>query len=42
MFFLWVPLGLLYELGIGLCRLSPARHDGPADEWPDLEEAIGV
>jgi hypothetical protein len=42
MLFLWWPLGLLYELGIGLCRLAPARHDGPAEEWPQAEEAVGV
>jgi sec-independent protein translocase protein TatC len=35
MFLLWVPLGMLYELGIGLCRLSPARPDGPAEDWPE-------
>jgi sec-independent protein translocase protein TatC len=35
LFFLWVPLGLLYELGIWLCLLAPAR---PA--W-ELEEAEG-
>jgi sec-independent protein translocase protein TatC len=39
---LWPILGLLYELGIGLCRLAPARHGGPAEEWPQAEEAVGV
>ncbi len=35
MLFLWVPLGLLYELGIWLCLLAPSRPS-----W-DLEEAEG-
>jgi sec-independent protein translocase protein TatC len=38
MFFLWLPLGLLYELGIGLCRLSSV----PPEDWPEPEGAAGV
>ena len=40
--FLWLPLGMLYELGIGLCRLSPAPPGGPAEDWPEPEGAAGV
>ena len=42
MFLLWVPLGMLYELGIGLCRLSPTPPDDPAEEWPEPAETAAV
>jgi sec-independent protein translocase protein TatC len=36
MLLLWLPLGLLYELGIGLCALWPGEQ---SEEWLDSEEA---
>ncbi len=41
MMFLWVPLGLLFELGIWLCALSP-RPTGLDVDVPDSEEMIEV
>ncbi|MCC6417056.1 MAG: twin-arginine translocase subunit TatC [Gemmataceae bacterium] len=39
--FLWIPMSLLYELGIGLCLLSPAQR--PLDlDVPEPEEMIEV
>src|SRR5262249_53483329 len=41
MLFLWVPMCLLYELGIGLCLMSPSRH--PTDlDVPEPEEMVEV
>ena len=42
MFLLWLPLGMLYELGIALCRLSPVPPDGPAEDWPEPAETATV
>ena len=41
MMFLWVPMCLLYELGIGLCVYSPRP---PVEEWEtsDSEEMVEV
>lgn len=41
MLFLWVPMCLLYELGIGLCLFSPRP---PKEEWEtsDAEEMVEV
>jgi sec-independent protein translocase protein TatC len=36
MLLLWLPMGLLYELGIGLCTLWPGR---PAEEWFERDES---
>lgn len=41
MLFLWVPMSLLWELGIILCRYSPSRPDYGI-EVPDQEEVVGV
>jgi sec-independent protein translocase protein TatC len=41
MLFLWLPLGLLYELGIFMCWLSPRPPDLDIDV-PDSEEMIEV
>jgi sec-independent protein translocase protein TatC len=41
MLFLWVPMCLLYELGIGLCLLSPSRR--PLDlDVPEPEDMVEV
>jgi sec-independent protein translocase protein TatC len=42
MLFLWVPLGLLYELGIALCRLYPGPPQGPCEEWAEAGDCLGV
>lgn len=41
MLFLWLPLGLLYELGIFMCWMSPREPDLDMDV-PDSEEMIEV
>lgn len=41
MLFLWVPMSLLYELGIWLCALSPRRSE-PDWETSESEELIEV
>ena len=41
MLFLWVPMSLLFELGIWLIKMSPAEPDLGA-EVPDSEEMIEV
>jgi sec-independent protein translocase protein TatC len=42
MLLLWVPLGLLYELGIVLCRLSRKRSVEQLQNVPEPGEAVGV
>ena len=41
MLFLWIPMCLLYELGIWICLLSPRAHE---EEWEnsEAEEMVGV
>ncbi len=41
MLFLWVPMSLLFELGIIMCKLSPSRPDYGIDV-PDPDEMVGV
>src|SRR5262249_53456877 len=41
MLFLWVPMSLLFELGIFLIKLSPQQPDFGVDE-PDPEEMVEV
>lgn len=41
MLFLWVPMSLLWELGIIMCKLSPSRPDYGI-EMPDEDEVVGV
>lgn len=41
MLFLWVPMGLLYELGIGLCLLQPRRPLLDMDV-PEPEDMVEV
>jgi sec-independent protein translocase protein TatC len=41
MIFLWIPMSLLYELGILLCRLQPPRS-ALDDELPEAEENFEV
>ncbi len=38
MIFLWIPLGLLYELGILLCRMSGAPAPREPEDWPEVQE----
>jgi sec-independent protein translocase protein TatC len=40
MLFLWAPLGLLYELGIFLCRMSPRQEFD--EDVPESEEMVEV
>jgi sec-independent protein translocase protein TatC len=42
MLFLWVPMGLLYELGIFLIRLSPAPPPEEDEESMEADELIEV
>jgi sec-independent protein translocase protein TatC len=42
MIFLWIPLGLLYELGIVLCRVSSAPAPREPEDWPEVQEPVGV
>ncbi len=39
--FLWIPMGLLYELGIFMCKISPSRPDYGIDV-PEPDEMVGV
>jgi len=41
MLFLWIPMSLLYELGIFMCKVSPSRPDYGIDV-PDPDEMVGV
>lgn len=41
MLFLWIPMSLLYELGIFMCKISPSRPDYGIDV-PDPDEMVGV
>ena len=41
MLFLWIPMSLLYELGIVLCRMQPPRPTLDLDV-PDSEEMVEV
>jgi sec-independent protein translocase protein TatC len=42
MLYLWLPMGLLYELGIVLCWLLPRRPDDWDLDTPDPREMIEV
>ena len=40
---LWIPMCLLYELGIWMCHFMPGRHEPvPEGEAPSLDELIEV
>src|SRR5207253_11405223 len=41
MLFLWVPMSMLYELGIGLCLFSPKKPELDLDV-PESEEMVEV
>ncbi len=41
MLFLWIPMSLLYELGIFMCKISPSRPDYGIDV-PEPDEMVGV
>ena len=41
MLFLWVPMGLLYELGIFLVKLSP-NPPGEGADAPEPDELVEV